>query len=337
MKFFHLSHTDLDGYAAQFVSNFYIKNVHNFNSNYGHEIDEKFELILNKLNDEKSLILISDLNLTLSQCEKFSQKIAEKNAKIILLDHHISGIECVKNYSWYFMDSSRCATKIVYDLFSKIFGENDKLHKLVNVVNAADIWLKDDADFELGKVCLGLISGAKELNKVMFANENFEYLQFLISKICGFINMQNAHIALDSAVHSLKKEFFKSSFDDTLGNLISHYVVERLSARKDELSVIYKDKKGILTYNIGSTSIIGNDFLVNNPDIDFFVDITSKKTLSFRANGNADVSLIAKNLVGGGGHINASGGLFGAFKDCNDYTNIKAQFQNLIDQKTKEE
>ena len=72
-------------------------------------------------------------------------------------------------------------------------------------------------------------------------------------------------------------------------------------------------------------------------DIDFFVDITSKKTLSFRANGNADVSLIAKNLVGGGGHINASGGLFGAFKDCNDYTNIKAQFQNLIDQKTKEE
>ena len=52
---------------------------------------------------------------------------------------------------------------------------------------------------------------------------------------------------------------------------------------------------------------LGNDFLVKNPDYDFFIDVSSRKTLSFRANGKIDVSLMAKNLVGGGGHKNASG------------------------------
>ena len=73
--------------------------------------------------------------------------------------------------------------------------------------------------------------------------------------------------------------------------------------------------------------------MVANPDYDFFIDITSKKTLSFRANGKVDVSLMAKNLVGGGGHVNASGGLFAAFKDSFDYGNIKSQVVDLITKK----
>ncbi|MEE6575295.1 hypothetical protein VWM83_09720, partial [Campylobacter coli] len=45
-------------------------------------------------------------------------------------------------------------------------------------------------------------------------------------------------------------------------------------------------KSGIsLTSNIGNTSIIGNEFLVKNPDYDFFIDVSARKTLSFRANG----------------------------------------------------
>lgn len=337
MKIFHLSHTDLDGYTAQFVTNFYMKNISFFNSNYGKEIDEKFAQILEILPvNEKSLILITDLNLTLNQCENFTQKIAEKNAKILLLDHHATGIECAKKYPWYFMDISRSATKITYDFFAKIFGENAELSRLINVVNSADIWLKDAPKFELGKVGLGLISGAKEINKTMFANENFDYLQFLISKIGDFIELENSHIALDNETHSIKKEFFKAENDDTLANLVSNFVVEKLSARKAEFLVKFRGKIGILTYNIGSTSIIGNDFLIKNPDVDFFVDVTSKKTLSFRANGNANVAEMAKILVGGGGHINASGGIFATFKDCSDYKLIKSQFEALLASKENE-
>ncbi|EAK6618732.1 DHH family phosphoesterase, partial [Campylobacter jejuni] len=42
MKIYHLSHTDLDGYACQFIVNFYFKNVKFYNSNYGKEINENF-------------------------------------------------------------------------------------------------------------------------------------------------------------------------------------------------------------------------------------------------------------------------------------------------------
>ena len=90
MAIFHLSHTDLDGYGAQFVTNFYFDNIKFFNSNYGKEINEKFAQILNLIDtefaNETNLILITDLNLTLSQCLEFQNLAGEKNARVLLLD-----------------------------------------------------------------------------------------------------------------------------------------------------------------------------------------------------------------------------------------------------------
>ncbi|CAD7286598.1 DHH family phosphoesterase [Campylobacter suis] len=338
MKFFHLSHTDLDGYGAQYVTKHYFKNIHFLNSNYGREIDEKFSEILNLLDDsEPSVILITDLNLTMSQCEDFDERLKGKNAKLWLLDHHQSGAECASAYEWYFLDNSRCATKITYDFFAQILGADERLAKFCDVVNAVDIWLKDKPDFEMGKVCLGLVANAKEINKVMFEHENNEYLEFLLAQASKFFNEKNDYIGLDSAVHSIKKEFFKFDKDDTLSNLISAYVVRLLSKNKEKFKIEYKGFAGVLTYNIGNTSVIGNDFLVANPDFDFFIDVTSKKTLSFRANGKVDVSAMAKHLVGGGGHVNASGGLFANFKDAYNYEVIKAQIVELINKKTQED
>ena len=336
MKIIHLSHTDLDGYACQFITNFYLKNVKFYNSNYGKEIDEKFNQILEFIGDDEAVVLITDLNLTPNQCQIYENLIKDKQIKLILLDHHQSGLECMNKFAWYFLDSSRCATKIVYDFFSSIYGQNEQISKFAKVVNAVDIWLKDDDYFELGKVCMNAIAAAKEINKVMFEDEHIKYLFYLMSKFSEFIDTNNAHIALDNAIHNIKKDFFKSAQDDTLSNLISAYLVALLSANKDEFSIFYGNFKGILTHNIGSTSVIGNDFLLANPDFDFFIDVTSKKTLSFRANGKVDVSQMAKNLVGGGGHINASGGFFTNFKDGFNYSLIKAQIVELIDKKTKD-
>ena len=121
MSLFHLSHTDLDGYAAQFVSKFYFQNIKFFNSNYGKEIDDKFELILSEANSG-DIILITDLNITLAQCEKFDKLCKEKELRLFLLDHHQSGAECATAYNWYYLDNSRCATKITYEFFSEIYG-----------------------------------------------------------------------------------------------------------------------------------------------------------------------------------------------------------------------
>ena len=358
MTIHHLSHTDLDGYGAQVITNHYFKNVKFYNSNYGKEIDEKFDQILAQIsdknavsaesnlggeqnvpenhgkdeaakNDEKALILITDLNLTVEQCEAYEKAIVNKNAKILLLDHHQSGAECASKFGWYFLDSSRCATKITHDFFAKIYGVDASLNHFSDVVNAVDIWLKDDVNFEMGKVGLGLVANAKEINKTMFEAENSRYLFYLIKRAREFFDAGDDYVGLDEAIFGFKKDFFKEDKNDTLSNLISAFVVKKLSEEKEKFSIKYNDFKGILTYNIGNTSVI-----VANPDIDFFIDVTSKKTLSFRANGKADVSRMAKNLVGGGGHVNASGGLFAGFKDSFSYENVKAQITDLITKKT---
>ena len=341
MKIYHLSHTDLDGYSCQYITKFYFNDIKFYNSNYGKEINDNFSMIINDIKqvkkdnvNEKFLILITDLNLTITQCEEFEKNSKELDVKLLLLDHHQSGEECMKKFSWYLLDNSRCATKITYDFFSKAINKNEKLSKFVDVVNAIDIWLSDDKNFELGKVFLGLIANAKEINKVMFKNEYLKYVFFLLDKAISYIGKENSNILLDDDTHILKKNFFKKNKNNTLANLISEFIVERLSAYKDKFSVYYENHKGILTLNIGNTSVIGNDFLTKNNDFDFFVDISSKKTLSFRANNKVDVSLMAKKLVGGGGHKNASGGLFASYKDSSNYDNAKAQFIDLINKKT---
>ncbi len=335
---FHLSHTDLDGYGCQMISKHFFKNILFYNSNYGKEISERFNEILDKLeelNAPKNIVLISDLNLTLEQCEHFETSLrnASSEAKLLLLDHHKSGAECAEKYPWYFLDDSRCATKITYDFFSAIYGEDEKLSLFADVVNAVDIWLSEDKHFELGKVCLGLVANAKEVNRIMFDKANSEYIFHLLTHAQEYFSKKDPHIALDDALHGIKKDFFKCDKNDTLSNLVSASMSELLSKNKQKMTIHYQDYKGILSYNIGNVSVIGNDFLVKNPDYDFYMDITSRKTTSFRSNNKVDVSSIAKKVANGGGHPNASGGSIPSFKDSFLYEKVRNQVQKILNQK----
>ncbi|MDD3324619.1 MAG: 3'-to-5' oligoribonuclease B [Sulfurospirillaceae bacterium] len=339
-KMYHLSHTDLDGYACQMVTAMYFKNISFYNSNYGKEINECFDSILKEIqisNDMQHIILITDVNLTMEQAKEFNSKVnlCEKDVLLLLLDHHKSGQECSDEYEWYFMDPTRSATKITYDFFASIFEPNEEMEHFVNIVNSVDIWLEDKQEFELGKVLLGLVSGAREVNRIMFPQENTDYIFSLLNQSQKFFKKENPHIVLDDHVHKLKKYFFKhkNNTDDTLSNLVSNYIVKLLTKNKDKMQIIYKEYKGILTYNIGSVSVIGNDFLNANPDIDFFMDVTSKKTISLRSNGKVDVSKMAAHIANGGGHPNASGGLLNTFKDSFIYDDIKSQIVNIISSK----
>jgi oligoribonuclease NrnB/cAMP/cGMP phosphodiesterase (DHH superfamily) len=337
-KIYHLSHTDLDGYGSQMVTNHYFKSIQFYNSNYGREINERFNEIFNDIQKDKNsknIILITDLNLTPEQAKDFDSrvKIAAEDIMIVLLDHHKSGQDCANDFEWYYLDDSRCATKITYDFFSNIYGKDKKLSKFTDVVNAVDIWLDDKDEFELGKVCLGLVSGAREINRIMFPSENSQYLFKLLTKIQPYFDSDKSHIVLDENIHKIKKDILKTKKDDTLNNLISTFNVRLLTKNRDKMSIKYLGYKGILTYNIGNVSVIGNDFLKANQDYDFFMDITSRKTVSFRANGAVDVSRMAANLANGGGHPNASGGLFSGFKDSFIYANIKKQVNDLITKK----
>lgn len=335
----HLSHIDLDGYSCQIIAKRIYENINFYNSNYGKEIDQRLQQIVDAIKNSSNsefLILFTDLNLTVEQAEfivEATKEIEDKTVELLLLDHHKTGQECANKYDWYNLDVNRCATKITYDYF-KSSGLIDDLDEYVNIVNAYDIWLTDQKErFEIGKVCARYVSSAREINRVMFSDESFGYILAMVEKATKIITQKDAHIMLDDLLHSSKKEFFIKEDNNTLDNLVSYYVVDLLTKNRDSMTITYKDKKGILTFQAGNTSIVGNEFLVQNPDYDFFLDINGRKNISTRANNKCDVSILASKVFGGGGHANASGGRFPEFKESFVYENIRQQLQKRIKDK----
>ena len=346
MKLFHISHTDLDGYGCQLITKEYFKQGSFYNANYGLEVKLTIKKVLEEIilfKEEEILFLISDLNLTIQESkdlDKDINKLIEEGyrIKLQLLDHHISGKKSAETYYWYYLDEKRCATKIVYDyMFEEYEGFESKINSwlepLVNTINAVDIWLDHDVkNFEFGKVIMSMISKVREVNNILFADLNREFRFYLLKEASKFLNEVDGHIKLDNEVHFLKKGFLKlDKKDDTLDNLSATYLVKTLDKVKENLTVTYKEHKGLLTYCLGSISIPANAFLKANKDYDFFIDVNKKGNASFRADGKVDVSLMASKIAAGGGHINASGGKFEDFKESIDYNEVKNYVQNKLD------
>ncbi|QKJ21898.1 DHH family phosphoesterase [Poseidonibacter lekithochrous] len=346
MTLFHISHTDLDGYGCHLITKEYFKEGFFFNANYGLEVKLSIKKVLEKIEefkDEEILFLISDLNLTFQESKDLDKSINDLiengfNIKLQVLDHHVSGQKSADKFHWYYLDTTRCATKIVYDyMFEEYNGfelETDQwLNPLVNAINAIDIWLDNEVkNFEFGKVLLMMVSKAREINNSLFPNLNRDYRIYLLKQSIMYINEKDGNIKLDNNLHFLKKEFLRlDDKDDTLDNLSAKYLVKTLDDVKDDLTVTYKGHKGLLTYTLGSISIPANAFLKANPDYDFFIDVGRKGNASFRADGKVDVSVMAAKLAKGGGHVNASGAKFDDFKETIHYEEIKNYVQRKLD------
>jgi len=346
MKFFHISHTDMDGYGCQLISKKIFPNGLFFNANYGLEVtlftNEVLKNITQCTKEDDILFLITDVNLTADESKKLNKKVntlINDGYKITLqlLDHHGTGKKSSEKYDWYYLDTSRSATQITYDYFCEhysTFKEQCEVNfvELVQAINAADIWKDQDELFEFGKVCMSMVSKSYEINHLLFPNQHREYKHFLLTKALDFITKENGHILLDEKIYHFKKEFLNNTTqNNTLDNLSSTYLVESLDNKKEELTVYYKDYKGLLTYSLGSISIPANAFLKANPDFDFFMDVSRRGRVGLRANNKIDVSILAQKLAGGGGHPNASGAAFDDFKESSLYSDIKQYTQNKLD------
>jgi len=339
----HLSHIDLDGYSCQLIMKYTPYEKYNYNANYGAEVKQKLELILENIRKEKkpAYILITDLNLTAEESRWLQHELKKINdnycdVKLQLLDHHGSGAESAKKFEWYFLDVERCATKITYDYAKEHFDleEPEWMQKYVNVVNAVDLWKQEEKEnFEYGKVCMRLVTETRELNRIMFAEEDSHYKLSLLLEAVKLINEPNAPIVLDDNIHRLKKEFFKEDKDDTLDNLATKYVVKLLGNARKEKTIYYKGYRGYLSYGVGNTSIVGNGFLLAYPEYDFIVDVSYRGTMSLRANNNVSVALISKEWANGGGHPNAAGGRIMGFKEQYRYDKVKQQIEQIINDK----
>ena len=338
---FHLSHIDLDGYGCQYLTTKVFDNIKCYNANYGPEVTQKIEEILSDIEqteDIKPLILITDLNLTTKEANALEKSALKVGAKIVLLDHHGTGANAAEKFAWYYLDTTKCATVITYNWLKEHFNfdENGEEEAIVEAINAIDIWVETSKYFPYGRVLLGMISGAREVNRTVFANEDREYKLHLISeakKILANSNLEEAPVILDDALHKIKKDFFITSKNDTKDNLVADYVTEILTKNRDLMSVKYKDKIGILTYSTGNTSLIGNNFLIKNDDFDFYMDVNARGGFSLRSNNKVDVSKMAEEIGKGGGHPNASGGKIEDYKNHFVYSKIREFVQNYLNEK----
>ncbi len=344
MQVYHLSHIDLDGYACQLVSKQFFKNIQCYNANYGREVSARIYEILNAIAQSKEsefLILISDLNLNLNEAQYLQDKIQEhrlqnKNIQIQLLDHHISGKEVAESFHWYFLDTNRCATKIVYEFLKKHYAilepkNTTWLEPLVEMVNSVDIWDMQGYGFELGKVCMRMINQSSELNRFMFDDENRDYKLKLLEEVKNYLFLENAPIAYDNDLFKLKKIALGGDPDtETMDNISSNAQTHLLSLKKHDCSVYYQDKKGFLSYSMGGISVLANLFLTQNPDFDFYMDVNAKGNVSLRANGNCDVCELSQMCFNGGGHRNASGGKIDGFRESFNYRDIKEQIEEIF-------
>ncbi len=348
MNIYHLSHIDLDGYGCQYLTHACFNEQHNYklesyNANYGPEVKARLEEIITAIkrknflgNASEQIILVTDLNLTIKEAKWLEAQVMEVGAKLQLLDHHGSGQKTAEQYAWYLLDTNRCATLITYDWLQKHhnFDKENNYAQIVKAINAIDIWVSDDELFEFGKVGLGMISGAKEINRTLFPAQDRALKLSLIEAMKNHVGKEKAHILLDNAIHGLKKLFFKQEEDNTKDNLAAFYMTQLLSNDKQRLTIEYRGKKGLLGYSLGNTSILGNTFLVENPDYDFYMDINWRGNFSLRSNNKLDVSKMAEEIGNGGGHPNASGGKIKEYKDSFIYADIKSFVQNYIDEKT---
>ena len=341
-QLYHLSHIDLDGYGCQYLSTQTFDHAHCYNANYGPEVTARLEEIItqierdsftNKAADAR-LILITDLNLTAKEAKWIEKEAARVGAGLQLLDHHGTGKKIAeKHVEWYTLDTTRCATLITYDWLRKRWGfDPEGLHNtIVQTINAIDIWQEQDPHFEYGKVGLGMISGAREINRVLFPAEDRTFKLTLIDAARERATLPDAPIVLDDDLHGIKKAFFRQEKNDTKDNLVAEYITRLLTADKQRLTIHYGDYKGVLTYSAGNTSLIGNAFLTANPDYDFYMDVNSRGNFSLRSNNKLDVSAMAAAIGNGGGHPNAAGGKIKEYKDSFVYAEIRTFVQEYID------
>ncbi|MDF1881001.1 phosphoesterase [Sulfurimonas sp. MAG313] len=340
----HLSHIDLDGYSCQLVMKEAYENIKFYNANYGAEVGERLNEILEalKANKKDASVLITDLNLTMDESKWISNEIQKLKdydkitIKLQLLDHHGSGQDSANKFDWYLLDTTRSATQITFDYVNENFSLSPEamawIKPYVAIVDAVDLWHQEKHDaFEYGKVCMRLVTETRELNRVMFSNADRDYKHALLFEAAQMLPLDNSNILLDETIHALKKNYFKKDNDDTLDNLATAFIVELLGAAKADKTIYYKGYKGYLSYALGNTSIVGNAFLTTYDEYDFIVDVGPRGTMSLRASNKVNVSLIAKEWAGGGGHPNASGGRLSGFKEQFRYDKVKRQIQNVID------
>jgi len=174
---YHLSHSDLDGYGSQYITNIISKTslfsknnkiIFKNSNNYKDtdiNIKQIFKEIISMKNkktykkSKKILLLITDLSIkenTAKKMNNFKRGNKDINIDFLVFDHHKTTKKLIEENEWYFLNINKCATKIYSEYIINIlkFYKNNinkeiinHLELVSNVVNSMDLWLSSDKYF----------------------------------------------------------------------------------------------------------------------------------------------------------------------------------------------
>ena len=149
-KVIHLSHIDSDGYSAQYLTNFILKDVEYLNINYN---DNMLDILYKaRYIQDKPILIISDVSMMNHEMIYFLKELGGGFERIYYIDHHQDEITVKDKKLTVFHDKTVSSTEIVYDNFIKNnrFISNitkDKLSLLAYYITIYDLNKISHPDF----------------------------------------------------------------------------------------------------------------------------------------------------------------------------------------------
>lgn len=318
---YHLSHTDLDGYGAQFMLKAAGVQTECFNADYRDiplAVDAIVERILER--GEPANLLLTDLNLTLDQADQIEKRVKKLKVptQLQLLDHHATGAEVAAKYPWYHLDTERCATKLAFESVADRFDDARRAQYALRAdfVDMGDRWLKDEPLFRKALYLLGLVMQDDHLAPPLSEMKR-EYRFHLIEEF--FLRHERGENleSIERSLYDLRKTFLEGRIEEAERNNPDIPLNDKfhiLSARLlDETTVPMLDIDGVRTgifyswpHEVWRGVIM--DMMETRNIMDMAISVRGNGKISLRANPGVDAGAISAKYFKGGGHPGAAGG-----------------------------
>lgn len=250
---FHLSHNDLDGYGAQYMTRAAGFRARYYNADY-RDVPATLDRIFADMAEvkEPALLLITDLNLTVEQADMVARRIQgmggedvkpaipsktglltpdiaallkktlasqRPRPEIMLLDHHATGEDAAEKHAWYHLDTSRCASRLAFEAVAPYLDDAARAlyAARADFIDVGDRWLKEDARFHRSIFLIGLMMEDDQLAPPLDELKR-EYRFHLMDTFFRRMEEGASLEALERAVYDFRKDFLKGRVEEGVYN-----------------------------------------------------------------------------------------------------------------------
>lgn len=327
-KVYCLSHTDLDGYGSQLMSDTFLEGfdieIEHINADYG-EVSAKLKYITKQIlkdSQKNYVLLITDLGLDYRQAKEIDAFLKEHrgvNLAVQLLDHHESHIENASRYDWYFVDKKRCATMLTYNYFSDspFVPDMPHLEFAAKMVQAYDLWIEDDEHFGKGSFLANTIFSFLPQYPKVLKSYQVEHYMFVIREIVESLKTKSVE-GVQREIFDICNRFYAGKIEEGFSrneNMSSEAKYDRYlfhlskPVYRNFEKFTLEDKRYKVMYDFGNSFQNVSKYILREVgDVDFLILVHKTQKVSLRGAPGVNVAEIAQRYFDGGGHAQASGG-----------------------------